>query len=66
MLGAQALPVNMETEIARGQGGLAEGSLSAEEAAARQPSFWDTLGTDVAAGIGEGVGTLIGGSRNRK
>jgi len=56
VLGATAVPVGMETSIAGGQGGLYGHALSAEEEAAKTPSFMDTLGGSFAQGFGGGVG----------
>ena len=59
VLSATAAPVAMETSIASGQGGMFGHALSAEEEAAKTPSFMETLESQVAAtgqAFAEGAG----------
>ena len=60
VLGATAVPVGMETQIAGEQAGLYKGALGAEEDAARTPSFMDTLGNAFSSGLGN----ILGGGAN--
>ena len=55
VLAGSEFPVQAESEIAHGQGGLYSGALGSEESAAKSPSFLDELGTSLIGGA-ENVG----------
>jgi hypothetical protein len=54
-LGASAQPAQMESSLYGTSGSQGNQELGTEEGAAQTPSFWDTLGSSFAGGLGKGL-----------
>lgn len=56
-LDATAVPAEMESRLATGQGGDANSSLGSEVKAYEQPGFWDQFGSAFAQSSGKALGS---------
>jgi hypothetical protein len=56
VLGATAVPVSMETQLAEGSGRMAQGDLGIQQDASKTPGFWDTMGDSFAQQFGKTMG----------
>ena len=60
VLGATAVPAQLETTLAGQQGQLAEGALGTAQKANAQPGFWDEFGQAFAKNAGGTLGKQVG------
>lgn len=60
VLGATALPAQLESTLSGQQGELGNNALNTEQKAGEEPSFMDTLGSSFAGGLGSGLGKYLG------
>jgi hypothetical protein len=61
VLGATAVPAQLETTLSGQQGSLGNEALGTEQKAGEEPSFLDTLGTGFGAAFGKGLGGIAAG-----